>query len=85
VNLLLPAQLAQAADAATFAFGMATIVPVELSPLAVLGPGPVLLAKAGAMTLLLVSRNAWGWRIAAAAALIVGVIGAVANVRVLLE
>jgi hypothetical protein len=84
MNLLLPAQLAQAADAATFALGMATIVPVELSPLAALGPGPVLLAKAGAMALLLVTRDCWGWRIAAAVALVVGTIGVAANLRVLM-
>ena len=83
--MILAAMLAQFADATTYALGMATITPVELSPLAALGPGPVLLAKAAAMTALLATRHRWGWRYAALVALVLGAVGATANVRVIWE
>jgi hypothetical protein len=83
MHLVTAAVAAQAADAVTYAAGMALFTPVELSPLQALGPGPVLLAKAALMAALVATRHRWGWRAAGVAALIVGAVGAAANAYVM--
>jgi hypothetical protein len=77
--------LAQWADAMTFVAGMLVIEPIEWSPVAAFGPGWTLMAKAAGMLALVLTRRRWGWRIAGIAALVVGAVGASANLLVIVE
>jgi hypothetical protein len=84
MTLLAATITAQWFDAMTFAAGMALMTPIEASPVAALGPGVTLAAKAGAMALLALTRNRWGWRYAAWTAFALGAFGAMMNAGVML-
>lgn len=88
--LLLTMIAAQAADAVTYAYGVTHIVPVEVSALHVLGPGPTLLAKAGLMVLLVIAYQRyrwrwWLWKVAAVFTIVIGIAGAAMNTIVIRE
>jgi hypothetical protein len=85
MTLLAATVAAQWADAMTFAAGMALMTPIEASPVAALGPGVTLAAKAGAMGLLVVTRHRWGWRYVAWSAFALGAFGAMMNAGTLLS
>jgi hypothetical protein len=90
-SLLLAMIAAQAADALSYAYGVATFDPVEVSIVHHLfGPGPTLLIKAGLMVLLVLAYRRyrwrwWLWKAAAVFAIAIGVAGAALNTAVIME
>ena len=82
--------LAQFADGMTYAAGVALIQPVEVSMLHGFGPGVTLLVKALAMAGFVAGYRVFDlkwpiWRVAVALVIIVGFVGAAANVAVILD